>query len=59
MPDQSPAAKEPCAELCGTFPHPLRYLGSEVWSRRLTQEHRCVYVVEKDQVDFLQGRYHC
>ncbi|NDB99727.1 MAG: Txe/YoeB family addiction module toxin, partial [Betaproteobacteria bacterium] len=22
------------------------------------QEHRCVYVVKSDRVDFLQGRYH-
>jgi toxin YoeB len=39
-------------------PEPLRYMGSDVWSRRLTQEHRCVYVVKKGRVDFLQGRYH-
>jgi len=39
-------------------PEPLKYLGSDVWSRRLTQEHRCVYVVNKERVDFLQGRYH-
>lgn len=39
-------------------PEPLKYLGGDVWSRRLTQEHRCVYVVKEDRVDFLQGRYH-
>ena len=39
-------------------PEPLKYLGSDVWSRRLTQEHRCVYVVKSHRVDFLQGRYH-
>jgi toxin YoeB len=39
-------------------PEPLRYMGSDVWSRRLTQEHRCFYVVKKGRVDFLQGRYH-
>lgn len=39
-------------------PEPLKYLGSDVWSRRLTQEHRCVHVVKHDRVDFLQGRYH-
>lgn len=39
-------------------PEPLKYLGSDVWSRRLTQEHRCVYVVTHDRIDFLQGRYH-
>lgn len=39
-------------------PEPLKYLGSDVWSRRLTQEHRCVYLVKQDRVEFLQGRYH-
>lgn len=39
-------------------PEPLKYLGANVWSRRLTQEHRLVYVVGNDRVDFLQARYH-
>jgi toxin YoeB len=39
-------------------PEPLKYLGPGVWSRRLTQEHRIVYLVRADRVDFLQGRYH-
>lgn len=39
-------------------PEPLKYLGSGVWSRRLTQEHRIVYMVSDDRVDFLQVRYH-
>ncbi len=39
-------------------PEPLRYLGADVWSRRITQEHRCVYLVKADRVEFLQGRYH-
>ncbi|MFM7513263.1 MAG: Txe/YoeB family addiction module toxin [Cyanobium sp.] len=39
-------------------PEPLKYLGSGVWSRRITQEHRCVYLVKADRVEFLQGRYH-
>jgi toxin YoeB len=39
-------------------PEPLKYLGSDVWSRRITQEHRCVYLVRADRIDFLQGRYH-
>jgi len=39
-------------------PEPLKYLGSGVWSRRITQEHRCVYLVKPDRVEFLQGRYH-
>lgn len=39
-------------------PEPLRYLGPDVWSRRLTQEHRIVYVVAEDRIEFLQARYH-
>lgn len=39
-------------------PEPLKYLSPEVWSRRLTQEHRIVYLVSDDRVDFLQARYH-
>ena len=39
-------------------PEPLKYLKSGVWSRRLNQEHRVVYLVSKDRVDFLQARYH-
>jgi toxin YoeB len=42
----------------GGKPEPLKHLGSGVWSRRLTQEHRVVYVVSDDRVDFLQCRYH-
>lgn len=39
-------------------PEPLKYLASGAWSRRLTQEHRIVYLVSLDRVDFLQARYH-
>ena len=39
-------------------PEPLKFLGSDIWSRRLTQEHRCVYLVKADRIEFLQGRYH-
>jgi toxin YoeB len=39
-------------------PEPLRFLGSGVWSRRITQEHRLVYKVAEDRVVFVQGRYH-
>lgn len=39
-------------------PEPLRHLESGVWSRRLTQEHRVVYRVTAEVVDFLQARYH-
>jgi toxin YoeB len=39
-------------------PEPLKYLGARVGSRRLTEEHRLVYRVTGDRIDFLQGRYH-
>jgi toxin YoeB len=39
-------------------PEQLKYLGASMWSRRLTQEHRIVYVVSADRIDFLQARYH-
>lgn len=39
-------------------PEPLKYLAPGTWSRRLTQEHRIVYLVREGRVDFLQARYH-
>jgi toxin YoeB len=39
-------------------PEPLKYLGAGVWSRRVTQEHRLVYVVSDARIDFVQARYH-
>ncbi|HID54475.1 MAG TPA: Txe/YoeB family addiction module toxin [Anaerolineae bacterium] len=39
-------------------PEPLKYLASGTWSRRLTQEHRIVYLVSHEKVYFLQARYH-
>jgi toxin YoeB len=39
-------------------PEPLKYLAAGTWSRRLTQEHRIVYLVSNERVDFLQARYH-
>ena len=39
-------------------PEPLRFLLAGCWSRRITQEHRLVYRVTHEAVDFLQTRYH-
>ena len=39
-------------------PEPLKYLMAGAWSRRLTEEHRIVYLVTNDRIDFLQARYH-
>jgi toxin YoeB len=37
---------------------PLKHLGANTWSRRLTKEHGLVYRVSNDRIDFLQVRYH-
>ena len=39
-------------------PEPLKFYLRGCWSRRVTQEHRLVYLVRDAQVDFLQARYH-
>jgi len=39
-------------------PEPLKYMLARAWSRRLTQEHRIVYLVRHERIDFLQARYH-
>jgi toxin YoeB len=39
-------------------PEPLKYLGSNLWSRRINLEHRLVYQVEHNRILFLQARYH-
>ena len=39
-------------------PEPLKHLGPDLWSRRITARDRLVYRVGDDFVDFLQARYH-
>ena len=39
-------------------PEPLRYVLRGCWSRRITQEHRLVYRITDEAIDFLQARYH-
>jgi toxin YoeB len=39
-------------------PEPLKYLESNTWSRRITDEHRLVHVVYNDRIKFLQARFH-
>lgn len=39
-------------------PEALKGPLSGSWSRRLTQEHRLVYLVLDDRIEFLQARYH-
>jgi len=39
-------------------PEPLKYLPAGTWSRRISEEHRLVYLVGDGRIDFLQARYH-
>ena len=39
-------------------PEPLRFYIQGCRSRRVTQEHRLVYLVREGRVDFLMARYH-
>ncbi|HEX7118175.1 MAG TPA: Txe/YoeB family addiction module toxin [Longimicrobiales bacterium] len=39
-------------------PEALKHLGANIWSRRISQEHRLVYLVRDERVDFLMCRYH-
>lgn len=39
-------------------PEQLKHSASGVWSRRITDEHRLVYLVEGDTLIILQLRYH-
>jgi toxin YoeB len=39
-------------------PERLKHMLAGAWSRRLTQEHRVVYLVSDSRIDFLQARYH-
>jgi len=39
-------------------PEPLRHDMAGFWSRRITDEHRLVYAVEKHQLLIAQARYH-
>jgi toxin YoeB len=39
-------------------PEPLRHLLAGCWSRRISEEHRLVYLVGGDDLVILQARYH-
>lgn len=39
-------------------PEPLRNVFAGTWSRRITEEHRLVYLVDGDDLIVLQGRFH-
>ena len=39
-------------------PEPLRHDLTGFWSRRITDEHRLVYAVDKERILIAQARYH-
>lgn len=39
-------------------PEPLKYELKGFWSRRITQEHRLIYKVEKGQLQIIGCRHH-
>ena len=39
-------------------PEPLRHVLSGAWSRRITEEHRLVYLVDGDDLVILAARFH-
>jgi toxin YoeB len=39
-------------------PEPLRHALTRAWSRRISEEHRLVYLVDGDDIVVLQVRYH-
>ena len=39
-------------------PEPIKYFDAGMWSRRLTQEHRVLYIVRDTAIHFTNARYH-
>jgi toxin YoeB len=39
-------------------PEPLRHMLAGAWSRRISEEHRLVYLVDGDDIVILQARFH-
>jgi toxin YoeB len=39
-------------------PEPIKDVDADTWSRRIDLEHRLIYRVRQDRIDFLACRYH-
>jgi toxin YoeB len=39
-------------------PEPLKHLLAGAWSRRITEEHRLVHLVDQEDLVVLQARFH-
>ncbi|MFT4137298.1 Txe/YoeB family addiction module toxin [Microbacterium sp.] len=48
--------RDPCAGI--GKPEQLKYGAQGAWSRRITEEHRLVYLADGDDLIVLQARYH-
>lgn len=50
------ARRDPCTGI--GKPEQLRHALAGAWSRRITEEHRLVYLVDNDDLVILQVRFH-
>jgi len=39
-------------------PEPLKYSSANTWSRRIIDEHRLLYIVQNEEIAFIQARFH-
>ena len=39
-------------------PEPLKHMLAGTWSRRITEEHRLVYLIDDEDLVILQARFH-
>ena len=39
-------------------PEPLKFMEANTWPRRIDLEHRLIYRVQNESIQFLQARYH-
>jgi toxin YoeB len=39
-------------------PEPLKFMEANTWSSRIDLEHRLIYRVQNESIQFLQARYH-
>jgi toxin YoeB len=39
-------------------PEPLKFMEPNTWSRRIDLEHRLIYRVQNESIQFLQARFH-
>jgi Txe/YoeB family toxin of toxin-antitoxin system len=58
-----PATKRSSTTCCATRPtvfkpEPLRHLLVGAWSRRISEEHRLVYLVDGEDLGILPARFH-